>query len=536
VLILFSGGEALAQNSQPLERLLGIPAKQRPAPPLPTPEGFPDHIVGGKLVLSLEDSIRLALVNNTDIRLDNSATEFAQNNVFRQYQLFDPLFQASFNDQRSQTPASTQLQGASILNTLTQTTTFGYSQTFASGTNFQTNFSFNKYSTNSSFSFLNPAIPTTLQFQVTQPLLKNLGLFANRAPILIAQRNLKQAQSAFQAEVNDILLLTIDGYWNVVLAREALVVQKKSYDEAQKSYDHDKKALSLGALPPLDIYRSESQVASRRVGLIQSEYSLKQAEDQFRQFIGADRDPAIRALDIELNEDFRPAGALAEIDIATALSRALANRSEFDSARQMLASDEMNIRLAHNNIRPDLELSGSYATNGLGGNEYNTAVPPVIISTGGLGESINQMFHFNYPTYWLTLSLRLPIKNHSAEANLGDALVTRTHDQYQEEKTRQTITLEVTNAVHQLEESKLSLEAARVAVDLAEKSLHAEERKYELGSSTVFFVLDAQTQLAQAEFSLAQAETGYQTAVAQVEHATGELLSRYHVQLAPRHK
>jgi HAE1 family hydrophobic/amphiphilic exporter-1 len=272
------------------------------------------------------------------------------------------------------------------------------------------------------------------------------------------------------------------------------------------------------------------------VALIQAEYSLKQAEDQFRQIIGADRDPGIRALDIELSEDFRPAGALTEIDIATALSRALANRPEFDSARQLLASDEMNIRLAHNNIRPDLELSGSYATNGLGGNEYNSAVPPILISTGGLGESINQMFHFNYPTYGVTLSLRLPIKNHSAEANLGDALVSRTHDQYQEEKTRQTITLEVTNAVHQLEESKLSLEAARVAVDLAEKSLRAEERKYELGSSTVFFVLDAQTQLAQAEFSLAQAETGYQTAVAEVEHATGELLSRYHVELTLRHK
>jgi outer membrane protein len=535
-LILFSAGRALAQNSQPLERLLGIPAKQKPAPPLPTPEGFPDHIVGGKLVLSLEDSIRLALVNNTDIRLDSSAMEFAQNNVFRQYQLFDPLLLASFNDQRSMTPTSTQLQGAEVLNTLTQTTTFGYSQTFASGTNFQTNFSFNKFSTNSTFSFLNPSIPTTLQFQVTQPLLKNLGLFANRAPILIAQRNLKQAQLVFQSEVNDILLQTIEGYWNVVLAREALVVQNKSYDEAQKSYDHDKKALSLGALPPLDIYRSESQVASRRVGLIQAEYSLKQAEDQFRQIIGADRDPAIRALDIELSEDFRPAGALADLDIATALSRALANRPEFDAARQMLASDEMNIRLAHNNIRPDLELTGSYATNGLGGNEYNSAVPPVLISTGGLGESVNQMFHFNYPTYGVALSLRLPIKNHSAEANLGDALVSRTHDQYQEEKTRQTITLEVTNAVHQLEESKLSLEAARVAVDLAGKSLRAEERKYELGSSTVFFVLDAQTQLAQAEFSLAQAETGYQTAVAEVEHATGELLSRYHVQLTSRHK
>ena len=81
--------------------------------------------------------------------------------------------------------------------------------------------------------------------------------------------------------MNDILLTVISRYWNVVLARESLEVQRKSYEEAQQSYERDKKALSLGALPPLDIYRSESEVAARRVTVIQSEYTLKQAEDHF---------------------------------------------------------------------------------------------------------------------------------------------------------------------------------------------------------------------------------------------------------------
>jgi outer membrane protein TolC len=198
-------------------------------------------------------------------------------------------------------------------------------------------------------------------------------------------------------------------------------------------------------------------------------------------------------------------------------------------------SDALSVRLAHNNLRPDLELGGFYQPTGLGGNQYSTAVPPVLLSTGGIGESLSQMFGLKYPTYGLTLNLRLPIKNHGAEADLADALVTQRGDQYRQARTAQTVNLDVTNAVHLLEQSKLTLEAAKVARDLAQKSLQAEERKYQLGNNTVFFVLDAQTQLAQAELALVQAQTGYQTAVAGIDHATGKLLDRHQIKLVPPH-
>src|SRR5882762_9043392 len=520
-----------AQEAPRLERLLGISTHQKPVPPPTPPQGLQDHVANGKLVLSLDDTIRLALSNNTDIRLDRSQIEFAQNNLHRVHGPFDPLVTSSFVDNRSKTPAITQTQGAAIPDALAQTTTFGYAQTFQTGTNFQTSFNASKLSTNNSLSLVNPSIATNLQFTVTQPLLRNFGLFPNRAPILIAQRNLKQARASFQGEVNDIILRTVGNYWNVILARESLVVQRKSLEEAQKSYDHDKKALGLGALPPLDIYRSESQVASRRVGVIQAEYALKQAEDQFRQTVGADLDPAIRVLDLELTDQPEPVGGLPNTDIATALARALANRPEFEAARQQLAGDELSIRLAHNGLKPDLELSGFYAGNGVAGHEFNTATPPQLITITGLGDSLGQTFHFTYPAYGAALSLSLPVKNHNAEANLADAVVSRRRDQYQERRTNQNITLEVTNSVHALEEAKLTMEAAKVAVNLARESLHADERKYELGAEPVFFVLDAQTQLAQAELNVIQAQVNFQVAVAQLDHATGDLLEHHHVQI-----
>ena len=262
------------------------------------------------------------------------------------------------------------------------------------------------------------------------------------------------------------------------------------------------------------------------------EYSLKQSEDQLRHVVGSDLDDQLRALDMQLTENPEPGADLLTTDIASALSRALANRPEFEALRQQLSTDDISVRLAHNNLRPDLELGGFYAGSGLGGNEFNAAVPPQLIATSGLGSSLSQVFQFNSPTYGATLSLSLPIKNHAAEANLGDALVSRKRDQYQERQTRQNVTLETANAVHMLEVSKLSIEAAKVALDLAQKNLHAEERKYELGADTIFFVLEAQTELAQAEQSLVQAQINYQLAVAAVDHATGDLLDHHHVQIA----
>src|SRR6267142_405535 len=523
-LILASSFSVRAQDASRLETLLGISGRQKPAPPLLAPEGFKDHTANGKLVLSLDDAIRLALSNNTDIQLDRSQIEFAQNNLSRVHAPFDPLLTSSFADQRTKSPTSTQLQGASILNTLNQTTQIGYSQTFLTGTNFQTSFNANKFSTNSSFNFLDPFLATALQFTVTQPLLRNRGLFPNRAPILIAQRNLKQARATFQAEVNRVILQTAGNYWSVVLARENLAVQRKSLEGAEKSYAHDKKALSLGALPPLDIYRSESQVASRRVGVIQAEYAVKQAEDQFRQVIGADLAPAIRALDLQLTDQPEPLGELPVTDITTTLTRALANRPELEATRQQLTSDELSIRLAHNNLKPDLELFGFYSGNGVGGNS-------VTAGNIGLGTSLTQVFHFTYPAYGAMLSLNLPLKNHNAEAALADAAVSRRRDQYQQRRTTQNITLEVTNAVHALEQAKLSMEASKVALDLAEKTLHADERKYELGAETVFFVLDAQTQLAQAELNLIQSQINFQIAVSQLDHSTGDLMEHHHVEI-----
>src|SRR6266853_1006950 len=144
-----------AQDKPQLEAALRSSPRQKAAAPLPQPQGLQDHVASGRLVLVLDDSIRLALSNNTDIRLDHSQIDFALDNLGRAHAPFDPLATFSFADSRAKVPATNQNQGATITNNLSQTTAFGYSQTFQTGTNLQTTFAGSKSSTNSSRAFIN---------------------------------------------------------------------------------------------------------------------------------------------------------------------------------------------------------------------------------------------------------------------------------------------------------------------------------------------------------------------------------------------
>jgi outer membrane protein TolC len=181
-----------------------------------------------------------------------------------------------------------------------------------------------KNSTNSQFYFFNPYYNSTLSFQFTQPLLRNAWFMVNRAPLVIARRTLQQSRASFQTEVSDTVLQVVARYWAVVQARGSLEVQRKSLEAADASYQRDKRALELGALPPLDIFRSESEVASRRVQMIQGEYAVKQTEDALRLMMGANQDPYFRALDLDLTEKPEPEGELEVADSATVLQQALA--------------------------------------------------------------------------------------------------------------------------------------------------------------------------------------------------------------------
>ena len=532
-LVLVSIGlSARAQSPESYRKLLTPQVRSGKLSP---PQHLEDYVRDGKLSISLDDTVKLALENNSNIRIQETQVEAQKFVLLGAFQPFDPLLQTTAIANRYSTPGSSALQGvgqtgSSALNSLTQTGQVSYQEKFKTGTSINGAISSSKSSTNSSFNFFNPYFDSTLSFQFTQPLLRNFGVFANTAPLIIARRTVQQSLASFQAQVNDAIFQVVTQYWAVVQARGSLQVEQESLSLAEASYERDKRALELGALPPLDIYRSQSEVAARNLQAIQGQYALKQTEDNLRLTIGANQDPAIHALSLDLTEKPEPEGELGSINMDDALKSALAGRPEIDVANYALQNDDANIRLANNHLLPDLSLTGFYQSTGLGGNQYdlNTGA---LISRGGFGSSFSQLGGFGFPGYGASLTLNLPIRNRGAESNLGAALVSRHRDLYTARQTQEEITLEVNNAVRQLEEARITLEAGRVSYDLAQKSLAAEQRKYELGAETNFFVLDAQTKLAQANLDLLQTQVNYQVARAAVDHATGSLLKPYHVQI-----
>jgi outer membrane protein len=502
---------------------------------LADPEKLRDFVVDGKLQLSLDQAIQLALANNTNIRIDELSYQNSWYNVLAAHSPFDPIFNANASAARGTSPQPSQLGGASILSSLGQTVGLNLTQFLATGTTVTVGTSASRSSSNSTFNTFNPSYNAGLNFGVTQSLLRGRGLFINRAPIVIAQRGMQQSRDNFESQVSSMIQQVVTDYWLVVLAQDNLVVDRKAVDQAQVSYDHDKRSLELGALPPFDIYKSESELATRKVAVIQQEYALKQAEDILRDAIGADLDPKIGALDIILVEPAEPTGDLFSLDISQAIDHAIAKRPELESQRLQLDIDDINIRVAHNQMQPNLTLSGSYSAGGLGGNEFvfNNATPPVQIGVipGGLGDALAQISSFQFPTYSASLTLSLPIRNRAAEAAVGSSQVNKKRDLFNQRATLQSIQLEARNAIHSLEQAKLSIGAAKIARDLTQKNLEAEQRKYDLGVDTIFFLLDAQTQLQNADLTLVQAQINYQLALTAVQHATGELLERYHVQI-----
>ena len=529
MLICWDCAQVWAQAAKAQPVMTEKVARQKSQSALPTPQGFQAYVKDGKLQMSLDDAIRLALENNTDIQLDLAPIGTAKYGIDFAKAPFDVSLTSGFNTQRSNT-ATIQGQGLTVPSQLLQTYQLGVSKTFETGTTMQVSTNATKSSSNASAPPCttppcpvpppNPAIFGNVNFSFSQPLLRGAWLLPNRGPIVIAQRNLQQARETFKQQVSGIILNVVGQYWNVVAARGSLAVQQKSLDEAQQSYDRDKLALEKGALAPLDIYRSESQVATVKVAVIQSEYAVKQAEEGFRRVIGADIDPNIGALDLDLTEPAEPSGELLAIDIGTALEKAMAERPELEAQRLQLANDDLNIKIAHNGLKPNLMLTGTYQANG----QNSTNNGPFL-------EALGQTYGFDFPTYGFGLTLNFPVKNHAAEASLGTAEVTKRRDLYSQRQLQQQITQDLANSVHQLEQSKLSMEAAKIAVDLAQKSLQADERKYQLGGQPVFFVLQSQTALASAEEGLLQAQVGYQLAVVSVDNATGGLLDHFGVKV-----
>jgi outer membrane protein TolC len=495
-----------------------------------------ERVQDGHLRLSVADAVRLTLLNDTSVRVSQLQQEVQEHGVDRALSAFDPTFATSMTTSHSTLTSITQLDGVPTLTTQDRRGQIALRRTFAIGTALNVTLDAGRSLTNSSFASINPSFSSGLSFGLSQPLLRGRGTFTHRAPVLVAESAVRQSRASLEAQLTGAVARTINSYWEVVEARENLAVQRKSLELAEATHKQKLRELELGVLSPLDIYPSEQGVTGRRLSVIGAEFNLKRAEEQLRTLIGADLDHEIRALPLSLVDSPAPEGEWLSVDEDAAVARALERRPERATTQEAAAMADINVRLSRDALRPELSLNASYTYNGVAGTELDTrSNPPLVLREAGLGDAFGQIRSRNFPSYTLSLQMSVPLRNRAAQAAVADAVVAQQQSRYNQRKQQQDIALEVRNALRTLTQSKLQMEAARLNRDVAKKRLDAEQRKHELGLVTVFFLLDAQNQLAEAEVQLLQSQTGYQRAVTDVRRVTGDLLADYDVQVAPSH-
>ncbi|MCL4854429.1 MAG: TolC family protein, partial [Bryobacteraceae bacterium] len=390
-----------------------------------------------------------------------------------------------------------------------------------------------KRSTNNTFANFNPLLNAQFGMDFVQPLLRNRGRYMNRMNVTIARSRLRQGEYNLEDEVLRLIVQAENAYWQVVLDRENLDVQEKALEVNEQFLKRNERELELGAISPLDIYQPQARFQQFKIQVTQAQYRLEQSIDALRRQIGVDMDPRFRKMPIVLTETVEPPLTTGVIDAENAVEKALRFRQDLKATVQGLDINDLQIKQSNNQLLPDLALTGSYTSTGRGGifydrtdvfTEAGAASQIVQVIPGGFGDAMSQVFGFGYPIYSFGLRLTLPIRDRAASANLADAMVNKRLTALRARSLEQQIRQEVLNAVSQVESSKASVDLSKVQLQLAQQTLDAENKKYELGTNTIFFVLDAQQQLVQARSQLVQQTVQYRRNLLNLLQRTGELL------------
>ena len=479
---------------------------------LQPPVRLADYVQDGKLVLSLKAYLDLVMANNTDVSIQRLTIERSQNNLLGSFSDFDPSIRMNINHQRTQTTDTTTEQGVALSKNLTQTGDLTYNQLLSTGQTVSAGFSLSKGTSNATNVRLNPNLGAGMNFGITQQLLRGRSLDIVRIKITTARINLRSTVLTNRDSMMTYVQNAESAYWDVLGARDSLKVAQAALDLQQISMDRSDKMLELGAMAELDIFQPRAQLEQSKIQVSQARFSLIRVEDALRRQMGADLDPAIRMLPIELTEAVAPPEDTTVLDRDALVQKALTNRPDLARAVLNLQLDDLNLKQSVNNLRPTAGLTAKYSTKGNDNLAFTNAVSTV--------------FARDNPTYSFGLSVMLPLHDRGAAANLANSLLSKKSDTLTVRRTEEQVRLDVLNAVTALESSKEQVKLAVVSRDLAKQDQESWQKKFDLGTTEMYFVLDAQNRLQNAESALSNAYITYHRNELNLERVTGELLER----------
>jgi outer membrane protein len=359
-------------------------------------------------------------------------------------------------------------------------------------------------SSNSFLNSYNPLLQSGLAVSVSQPLLRDLSIDASRSQLATSRTNRDIADTRLRESLVHTVANVKSAYWNLVAARANVDARRSAVELSQELARVNKAKVDVGSSPPLDLVSAQAEVAGNQEQLIIAETAVKLAEDRLRLLI---LDPTLRAnWNVAIEAIDSPPVATPTLDVDAAVTRALAERADLLRARKDIENTQTSAKYAGNQRLPDVRLNASYQANGLGGTQVVRAggFPGTIVGPGDntpFGSVLGQLFGRDYPTWGVGVSVSYPIGESTDQANYARARLEHTQAEQRLKSSEARAIQQVREAAWKVEMNAKRIETTRAARELADQRLDAERKRFEVGMSTSFLVIQAQRDLAQAKTS-----------------------------------
>jgi len=539
----------------------------------------------GKIVRwSRKDAILAALEKNIDIELERERVRMTQYSLIATQGFYDPMTTSTILYNRASSPNAQRFSGtdATAISNQSLTYNFGASKYLERGGGLVTaNFNNNRSVSNTSN--LSTLYSPSLTFRLTQPMFKGFGIDETRYQIKVAKKTLDLNDAQFRAMVIQIISQVEQAYWTLSLAIRNEKVQRESVAVAETLLNNTKRQVEVGTLAPIEVVSAATSLESRRVSVFQAINSVGQAENALKNLTAGGQNDELWSSVIEPIDPFEIKAT--SIPVEDAIKLAQENRPEIRQQNLNKEINKIGIDFFRNQAKPQIDLIANYSTNGLGGTPavttgtlptcsnpvlrvpgdqssglvcnnlvvgrdaagnfiptvstvpFDPAVPFTQTSQitnqfiGGYGTALSNLFKNEFRSWSVGVAFSLPLRNRTAKANLGKALETERQLDLQMRQTMQNIEVDVRNAVQAVETAKMRIDAAQAAERYARLQLEGEEKKFQAGLQSTFFVLDRQNQLSVAQLSTLQAQADYNIAISNLQRVIATTLSSNSIEL-----
>jgi outer membrane protein len=504
-------------------------------PPLPSSPIEKAQKDGTALMLSLKEVTKLALQNNLDIAIQDTNEQVSLQKIIAAFGSYDPSLSGNFSLNSSKQANTVSYQASTGDFNISKTLSWNYqfSKSFRTGGSFTASWQDRRSSTDYTSSRFNPSYSSQASLSFTQPLLRNFRIDSSRGNIKIANLDLKSTDCQFKQKVTDTISSIQSQYWDLVSAIRDYEIKRNSVRLGQITLRDNKKKVLVGTLAKISITEAEADLAQRELNLFSSEESILRQENALRQLISNDRNSEIWSKVIVPTD--KPDFQEYKVDLETAIETALHNRPELEQIAIQLNQADINLQVTENNRKWQVDLTGSYGSNGNSGTPSDTTsslLPPPESQIGGLATSYKNVFTGGTTNWSLQVRVNVPLRNRSTDSQLAQQQINRRKILMQRKSQEQAIQVEIRNAIQKLDTNRKQVETAKMGRQLSEEQLEGEVKRLEAGLSENFRVLDRQNQLAQAEFTYLTNLINYKKSVIALQKSMYTLLESNEFEIA----